>query len=84
MKRQNIICKIYFFDKELKKTKRIFGVININQLFSSLDEFLELKNYGNKTILKKDLVKVVLYEDQHDILKRSQLLELNSHTKIEG
>ena len=84
MKRDNLICKVYFFDKKLEKTKRIIGVVDINQLFSPLDKFIEIKNYGNKTISKKDLVKIILYEDQREIAVNSQSLKLNNQTIIEG
>ena len=84
MRKDNLICKIFFFDKKWEITKRIIGVVDINQLFSPLDEFIELKNYGNKTISKKDLVKIFIYEEQREIGTNNLSLELNNQTKIEG
>jgi len=79
-----MICKIFFFDEELKKTIRILGIINRNQLFSPLDNFIELKNYGNKTISKKHLEKVIVYEEQQEIFVGRHALEVKNQTKIEG
>lgn len=84
MVNENLICKIYFFDEGLKKTIRILGIINRNQLFSSLDNYIELKNYGNKAISKSNLEKVIVYENQQEIFVDRQVLEVKNQIKIES
>lgn len=84
MKQDNLICKIYFFDEELKKIIKIIGVVNKKQLFSSLDNFIELKNYGNKIISKNDLERVILCDNQHEIIIARHDLEVKDQAKIEG
>ena len=84
MKKDKLICKIYFFDEELKKTIKVIGVVNKKQLSSSFDNFIELKNYGNKTISKNNLEKVIVYEKQHEIIMNRYDIEVDNRTKIEG
>jgi hypothetical protein len=84
MKKDNLICKIYFFDEELKKTIKVIGVVNKKQLFSSFENFIELKNYGNKAILKKDLEKVIECEKKREIGAVRHDLGVKDRIKIEG
>ena len=84
MKKDKLICKIYFFDEELKKTIKVIGVVNKKQLSSSFDNFIELKNYGNKTISKNNLEKVIVYEKQHEIIMSRYDIEVDNRTEIEG
>ena len=84
MRDDYLLCKIYFFDTEWKKSKKIFGVVDKNQFFSPLKDFIELKNYGNKIISKKDLEKVVFYEKQREIYITENTLDVKDKTKIEG
>ena len=84
MNDNNLICKIYFYDIEQNKSMKIFGVVNKNQLFSPLKDFIELKNYGKKVILKKDLENVILYENQREFNLTENILKVEDRTKIEG
>ena len=84
MKQDHLICKIYFFDVEWNKTKKIIGVVDKEQLFSPLKNFIELKNYGNKTISKNDVKKVIIYEKQPKNVIAKQNFKVNTPTKIEG
>lgn len=84
MKQDNLICKIYFFDEKLKKTIKIIGIVNKNQLSSSLNNFIELKNYGNKIISKNHLEKIIMCEKQNEIVVARHDFEVNNQTKIEG
>ena len=59
MRKENLICKIYFFDAEWNDTKKIIGVVDKKQLFSPLNDFIEVKNYGNKTISKNDVERLM-------------------------
>jgi hypothetical protein len=81
---ENHICKIYFYDANLDKIINIIGVISKKQLISSLYPFIELKNYGNKVISKKDLEKVVFYEKQPEIYMPQNTLDVKDKTEIEG
>ena len=84
MNKDNLICKIYFFDAEYNRTKTIIGVVNKKQLFSSMNNFIEVKNYGNKIISKHDVERVIVYEKQMELVIAKSSLEVNSPLKIEG
>ena len=84
MLKENLICKIYFFDAEWNATKKIIGVVDKKQLFSPLNSFIEVKNYGNKTISKNDVERVIVYEKLSEIVIAKDSLEVNKPLKIEG
>ena len=84
MLNKDLICKIYFFDAEWNATKKIIGVVNKKQLFSPLNSFIEVKNYGNKTISKNDVERVIVYEEQSELVIAKNSLEVNRPLKIEG
>ena len=84
MLKENLICKIYFFDAEWNATKKIIGVVDKKQLFSPLNSFIEVKNYGNKTISKNDVERVIVYEKQSELVIAKNSLEVNRPLKIEG
>lgn len=84
MRKDNLICKIYFFDADWNATKKIIGVVDKRQLFSPLNRFIEVKNYGNKNISKNDVERVVAYEKQSEIVIAKDSLEINKPLKIES
>jgi len=84
MLKDNLICKIYFFDAEWKATKKIIGVVDRSQLFSPLNSLIEVKNYGNKIISKNDVERVIVYEEQSELVIAKNSLEVNRPLKIEG
>lgn len=84
MKKDDLICKIYFFDAEGNATKKIIGVVDRRQLFSPLNSFIEVKNYGNKTISKNDVERVIVYEKQSELLISKNNLEVNKPLKSES
>jgi len=59
-------------------------VVDKRQFFSDLNSFIEVKNYGNKTISKNDVERVIVYEKQSDIDIAKDSLEVNKPLKIEG
>jgi hypothetical protein len=81
---EGIICKIYFHDAEWNATKKIIGVVDKNQLFSSVNNFIEVKNYGNKIISKNDIEKIIVYEEQKELVIAKNTLEVNAPLNIEG
>lgn len=83
MTKENILCKIYFFDVGWNVTKKIIGVVDKKQLFSPLNRFIEVKNYGNKTISKNDVERVIVYEKQSELVIAKGNLEVNKSLKIE-
>jgi len=84
MLKDNLICKIYFFDAEWNATKNIIGVVDRRQIFSPLNSFIEVKNYGNKTISKIDVERIIVYEKQSEIVIAKDSLEVNTALKIEN
>ena len=84
MKKDDLICKIYFFDAEWNAAKKIIGVVNKQQLFSPLNSFIEVKNYGNKTISKNDVEKVIMYEKRNELMLAKNSLEVNKPLKNES
>ncbi|MFX0028436.1 MAG: hypothetical protein ACFE8B_04460 [Candidatus Hermodarchaeota archaeon] len=63
--------------------KKIIGVVDKNQIFSSQEEIIELKNYGNKTISKNNLEKVIVYDQQIETMMAKNDLKLKDKLKIE-
>jgi hypothetical protein len=84
MNKDSLICKIYFYDAGYKATRKIIGVVNKKQLFSSLNSFIEVRNYGNKIISKHDVERVIVYEKQAELVIAKNSLEVNTPLKIEG
>ena len=84
MNNNSLICKISFFDSEFNAVKKIIGVVDKKQLFSITNNFIEVKNYGNKTISKHDVERVIVYEKQRELVIAKNTLEVNSLLKIEG
>jgi len=84
MRKENLLCKIYFFDAEWSAIKKIIGVVDKKQLFSPLNSFIEVKNYGNKIISKNDVERVIVYEEQSELVIAKNSLEVNRQLKIEG
>ena len=84
MKNSTLICKIYFFDSGYGTTKKIIGMVDKNQLFSPLNNFIEVKNYVNKIISKHDVERVIVYEKQKELVIAKNSLEVNTSLKIEG
>jgi len=84
MRKKNLYCEIYFFDSELNTTKKIIGEVDKQQLFSPLNSFIEVKNYGNKTISKHDVERIIIYEKQSEIIITKESLEVNNSLKIEN
>ena len=84
MKNTTLICKICFFDSEHSTPKKIIGMVDKNQLFSPLNNFIEVKNYGNKIISKYDVERVIVYEKQKELVISKKSLEVNTPLKIEG
>ena len=84
MNKDTLICKISFFDSEFNCVKKIIGVVNKKQLFSMANNFIEVKNYGNKIISKHDVERVIVYEKQRELVIAKKSLEVNTPLKIEG
>ena len=84
MNNDTLICKIYFFDSEFNTVKKIIGVVDKKQLFSMVNDFIEVKNYGNKIISKHDVERIFVYEEQMELVIAKNTLEVNAPLKIEG
>lgn len=84
MNKNNLICKIYFFDTEWRTPKKIMGVVDKEQLFSPLNTFIEVKNYGNKTISKIDIERVIVYQKQSELVIAKNTLKVAKPLKIES
>lgn len=84
MKENLLVCKIYFYDTDSNTAKKIVGMIDKNQLFSPLNNFIEVKNYKNKTISKNDVEKIFVYEKQTELVITKKSLEVNTPLKITG
>jgi hypothetical protein len=84
MNKYNLICKIYFFEAEWKTPKKIIGVVDKVQLFSPLNRFIELKNYGNKTISKIDIERIIVYQKQGEQIITKNTLKVTKPLKLES
>ena len=63
MLENDLICKILFRSVEMGMTRWIYGVVDKEQLFSSVNSFIEVKNYGNKVISKLDIERIIIYKE---------------------
>jgi len=84
MDNNNLICKVYFSATKEKMSKKIIGVIDKEQFFSDLNIFIELKNYGNKTISKIDIEKVIIYQKQGEQIRTKSKLKVARPLKTES
>ncbi|MFW9939401.1 MAG: hypothetical protein ACFFFT_00075 [Candidatus Thorarchaeota archaeon] len=84
MRKKTLYCEIYFYDHEWHTTKKIIGEIDTQQLFSTLNSFIEVKNYESKIISKHDVERIIIYEKQNEIAIAKETLEVNTTLKIES
>jgi hypothetical protein len=84
MDKNNLICKIYFFDADWKIPKKIIGVVDKIQLFSPLNTSIELKNYGNKIISKIDIERIIVYQKQDELIITKNTLKVAKQLKVES
>lgn len=84
MTKDTLICKVYFFDTECNSITKIIGIVDRQQLFSPLNRFIEIRNYGNKTIAKNDIEKIIVYQKKNELVIAKSTLEVNTPLKIEG
>ncbi|MFX1344109.1 MAG: hypothetical protein ACFFBC_00305 [Promethearchaeota archaeon] len=84
MRKKTLYCEIYFYDHGWHTTKKIIGEVDRLQLFSPLNSFIEVKNYENKIISKRDVKHVIVFEMQNEIVIAKNSLEVNKPLKIEG
>ena len=46
----------------------ILGVVDREQLFSPVNSFIEVKNYGNKVIGKEDIMEIKIYKEHESVV----------------
>lgn len=68
MSEDDLICKILFRSAEIPVTRWIYGVVDKEQLFSSVNNFIEVKNYSNKVIGKSDIEKVIICREYESVV----------------
>ncbi len=68
MLENDLICKILFRSVEMGMTRWIYGVVDKEQLFSSVNSFIEVKNYGNKVIAKTDIERLVICKEYESVV----------------
>ena len=68
MLENDLICKISFRSSEMRMTRWIYGVVDKEQLFSSVNSFIEVKNYGNKVIGKADIERLVICKEYESVV----------------
>lgn len=84
MNKEKIVCKIYFYDTERNRTETIMGIVNKSQLFSQMNNFIEVMNYTSKTISKNDVERVIVYEKYKEFVITKKSLEVNNPLRMEG
>ena len=84
MSENDLICKIMFQSPEMRTPLWIIGVIEKEQLFSSVNGFIEVKNYGKKTICKEDIVKIIIYKEHQTVVIDKNSLAINRLVSMES
>ena len=83
MLENDLVCKILFRSSGPQTNLWILGVVNKEQLFSPLNSFIEVKNYGNKVIGKEDIVEIIIYKEQESIVVDKNSLSINRPVSME-
>ena len=84
MLENDLICKILFRSEGRQATQWILGVVDKKQLFSSMNSFIEVKNYGNKVIGKEDILEVRVYKEYKTVVIDKGSLALNRPVSMES
>lgn len=68
MMEKELLCKILFQDSIMKTPLWIVGIVNREQLFSTFNSFIEIRNYGNEVIGKEDIEHFIIYKGPEEIV----------------
>ena len=68
MLENDLICKILFQETKMNVVRWILGVVDREQLFSPVNSFIEVKNYGNKVIGKEDIMEIKIYKEHESVV----------------
>lgn len=80
----DLICKILFRNTEMKHAQWVLGVVDKAQLFSPINSFIEVKNYGNKIIGKGDIEEVRIYREYESIVIDKNNFMVNRPVSMES
>jgi hypothetical protein len=80
----DLICKISFRSTELQTVLWIIGVVDKKQLFSPINSFIEVKNYGNKVIGKDNIEEIIIYQEYKSIVVDKNSLAINRPVSMEA
>jgi hypothetical protein len=84
MVENDLICKILFQSAEMRTAQWILGVVDKEQLFSPINNFIEVKNYGNKVISKGDIEEVKIYKEYESVVIDKTSLAINRSILMES
>jgi len=84
MLENDLICKILFQEAKVNTTRWVLGVVDKEQLFSPVNRFIEVKNYGNKVIGKEDIVEIKIYKEYESVVIDKISLTVNRPVSMES
>ena len=59
MLEDDLICRIWFQEDDMQTAQWIIGLVDYNQIVSPFNGYIELKNYFDKTIGKRDIKDII-------------------------
>lgn len=73
-----------FQSPDMRIAQSILGVVDKEQLFSPINSFIEVKNYGNKVIGKEDIEEIKIYREYESVVIDKNSLAINHPVSIES
>jgi hypothetical protein len=68
----------------MRTSQWVLGVVDKAQLFSPINSFIEVKNYGNKVICKEDIEEVRIYKEYESVVIDKDRLAINRPVSMES
>ena len=68
----------------MRTAQWILGVVDKEQLFSPINSFIEVKNYGNKVIGKEDIETIKIYREYESVVIDKNSLTINRPVSMES
>jgi len=84
MLENDLICRILFQSPDMRTAQWILGVVDKDQLFSTINSFIEVKNYGNKVIGKEDIEEIKIYREYESVVIDKNSLAINRPVSMES
>ncbi len=84
MLENDLICKVLFQTAEIRTPQWVLGIVDKEQLFSPINSFIEVKNYGNKVISKENIEEIIIYKEYENVVIDKNNLAINRPVSMES